>query len=64
VAKARAILAGLRGRYCNCLITDARAAQAVLELASQAPAPAAATGSVSPQAIGVLMPVAGHLSGR
>ena len=44
VAKARAILAGLRGRYCNCLITDARAAQRVLELARQAPANAAANG--------------------
>jgi deoxyribonucleoside regulator len=39
VAKARAILAGLRGRYCNCLITDARAAQMVLELARQSPPP-------------------------
>ena len=40
VAKARAILAGLRGRYCNCLITDASAAQMVLELARNTPAPA------------------------
>jgi len=64
VAKARAILAGLRGRYCNCLITDTRAAQMVLELARQRPAPATATGSMSPSAIGTLTPVAGHLSGR
>jgi DNA-binding transcriptional regulator LsrR (DeoR family) len=35
-AKARAILAGLRGRYCTCLVTDARAAQLVLELNRQA----------------------------
>jgi len=34
-AKARAILAGLRGRYCNCLVTDASAAQLVLELNRQ-----------------------------
>jgi DNA-binding transcriptional regulator LsrR (DeoR family) len=34
VSKARAIAAALRGGYCNCLITDARAAQAVLSLAS------------------------------
>jgi deoxyribonucleoside regulator len=32
ISKARAILAGLRGRYCTCLVTDARAAQVVLEL--------------------------------
>jgi deoxyribonucleoside regulator len=45
VAKARAILAGLRGRYCNCLITDARTAQMVLELAKQTPAPVNAAGN-------------------
>jgi DNA-binding transcriptional regulator LsrR (DeoR family) len=33
--KARAILAGLRGRYCTCLVTDARAANRVLELAAE-----------------------------
>ncbi len=33
VSKARAIAAALRGGYCNCLVTDAHAAQAVLELA-------------------------------
>jgi deoxyribonucleoside regulator len=50
VAKARAILAGLRGRYCNCLVTDARAAQVVLDLAEQSPAPAntARNGASSP----------------
>ncbi len=32
VSKARAIAAALRGGYCNCLVTDANAAQAVLEL--------------------------------
>jgi deoxyribonucleoside regulator len=42
VAKARAILAGLRGRYCNCLVTDTRAAQMVLELARRTPAPPSA----------------------
>jgi deoxyribonucleoside regulator len=31
-AKARAILAALRGRYSNCLVTDARAAEAVLKM--------------------------------
>ena len=36
--KARAILAGLRGRYCTCLVTDARATQAVLEMHKQTPA--------------------------
>jgi DNA-binding transcriptional regulator LsrR (DeoR family) len=35
VSKARAILAGLRGRLCTCLVTDARTAQAVLELHRQ-----------------------------
>jgi DNA-binding transcriptional regulator LsrR (DeoR family) len=34
-AKARPILAALRGRYCNVLVTDAEAAAAVLELESQ-----------------------------
>jgi deoxyribonucleoside regulator len=34
--KARAILAGLRGRYCTCLVTDARTALLVLELQCQA----------------------------
>ncbi len=34
-AKARAILAGLRGHYCTCLVTDARAAKLVLELHGQ-----------------------------
>lgn len=33
--KARAILAGLRGRFCTCLVTDARAARLVLELHRQ-----------------------------
>jgi deoxyribonucleoside regulator len=32
VSKARAIAAALRGGFCTCLVTDARAAQAVLEL--------------------------------
>ncbi|MBU0703820.1 MAG: sugar-binding transcriptional regulator [Chloroflexi bacterium] len=32
VSKARAIAAALRGGFCNCLVTDAHAAQAVLEL--------------------------------
>ena len=44
VSKARAILAGLRGRYCTCLVTDARAAQAVLELQRQSLAAHGATG--------------------
>jgi deoxyribonucleoside regulator len=44
VSKARAILAGLRGRYCTCLVTDARAAQAVLELQRQSLASHGATG--------------------
>lgn len=35
--KARAIAAALRGRHCNCLITDARAAQVVLDLARSYP---------------------------
>lgn len=35
VQKAPAILAGLRGRYCTCLVTDARAAERVLELSAQ-----------------------------
>ena len=35
VSKAHAILGGLRGHYCTCLVTDARAAQAVLELQRQ-----------------------------
>jgi len=35
IGKARAILAGLRGRYCSCLVTDARTAQLVLELQRQ-----------------------------
>jgi len=34
--KAQAILAGLRGRYCTCLVTDAGAAHAVLELHREA----------------------------
>lgn len=33
VSKARAIAAALRGGYCNCLITDAKAAQVVLSMA-------------------------------
>lgn len=33
VPKARAIAAALRGRFCNCLITDAKAAQMVIDLA-------------------------------
>ena len=44
VSKARAILAGLRGHYCTCLVTDARAAQAVLELQRQSLAAHGATG--------------------
>jgi DNA-binding transcriptional regulator LsrR (DeoR family) len=44
VSKARAILAGLRGRYCTCLVTDARAAQAVLELQRQSLAAHGVTG--------------------
>jgi deoxyribonucleoside regulator len=32
VSKARAIAAALRGGFCNCLVTDANAAKAVLEL--------------------------------
>ena len=36
VGKARAILAGLRGGYCTCLVTDARTTQLVLELHRQA----------------------------
>ena len=35
VVKARAITAALRGGFCNCLVTDAHAAQAVLELQRQ-----------------------------
>ena len=34
VAKARAIAAALRGGYCNCLVTDAKAAQCVLDRAA------------------------------
>ena len=64
VAKARAILAGLRGRYCSCLVTDARAAQLVLEFARMSPAPATATGNSSPSVLGALTPVADHLSVR
>jgi deoxyribonucleoside regulator len=64
VQKARAILAGVRGRYCNCLVTDARAAQMVLELAKQTPASAKIAGSSSSSALGALTPVAGHWSGR
>jgi DNA-binding transcriptional regulator LsrR (DeoR family) len=60
VAKARAILAGLRGRYCTCLVTDARAAQLVLELATQSRAPEVASESTPPSTIGVLTPAAGH----
>jgi deoxyribonucleoside regulator len=37
VAKARAIAAALRGGFCTCLVTDARAAQMVLELAASCP---------------------------
>jgi DNA-binding transcriptional regulator LsrR (DeoR family) len=37
VAKARAIVAGLRGGFCTCLVTDAKAAQMVLELAASCP---------------------------
>jgi len=36
MGKARAILAGLRGGYCTCLVTDARTVQLVLELNRQA----------------------------
>lgn len=36
--KARAILAGLRGRFCTCLVTDAQAARLVLALHHQQPA--------------------------
>jgi DNA-binding transcriptional regulator LsrR (DeoR family) len=35
VNKARAILAGLRGQYCTCLVTDAWAAKRVLDLAAK-----------------------------
>jgi deoxyribonucleoside regulator len=35
VAKARAIAAALRGGYCNCLVTDAKAAQCVLDRAAE-----------------------------
>ena len=34
VSKARAIAAALRGGFCNCLVTDAKAAQMVLELSA------------------------------
>ena len=37
VSKARAIAAALRGGFCNCLVTDAKAAQMVLELAASCP---------------------------
>lgn len=37
VPKARAIAAALRGGYCNCLVTDAKAAQMVLDLAASRP---------------------------
>ncbi len=43
VEKARAILAGLRGRFCTCLVTDARAARLVLELHHQSRQPAPAS---------------------
>jgi len=39
VSKARAIAAALRGGFCNCLVTDAKAAQMVLELAASCPSP-------------------------
>jgi DNA-binding transcriptional regulator LsrR (DeoR family) len=39
--KAQAILAGLRGRYCTCLVTDADAAKSVLELSGGRAFPAA-----------------------
>jgi deoxyribonucleoside regulator len=64
VAKARAILAGLRGRYCNCLVTDARAAQAVLELSGRTQRLPAAAEVNSRPAYGAPLPVAGHLSAR
>jgi deoxyribonucleoside regulator len=64
VAKARAILAGLRGRYCNCLVTEARAAQMVLELAKQRPAPATPSADSSSPALDVLAPAADHLPVR
>ncbi len=35
VPKARAIAAALRGGYCNCLVTDAKTAQMVLDLAHE-----------------------------
>jgi lsr operon transcriptional repressor len=41
VVKARSIAAALRGRHCNCLITDAKAAQVVLDLARSYPMSAA-----------------------
>ena len=40
VAKARAIVAALRGGFCNCLITDAKTAQKALEVAAANPADA------------------------
>jgi deoxyribonucleoside regulator len=64
VAKARAILAGLRGHYCNCLITDARAAQMVLELAEQSAVPARANGNGLPSVRAALTPVASDLPVR
>ena len=39
VAKARAIAAALRGGYCNCLVTDAKAAQCVLDRAAECQGP-------------------------
>jgi deoxyribonucleoside regulator len=61
VVKARAILAGLRGRYCNCLVTEARVAQLVLDLAKQSPAPATPTADSSPSALAVPAPATDHL---
>jgi DNA-binding transcriptional regulator LsrR (DeoR family) len=64
VAKARAILAGLRGRYCTCLITDAQVARMVLELAKQAPAPAIFTGSSLSPVHEAPIPGADRFAGR
>ena len=44
VNKAHAILGGLRGHYCSCLVTDAHTAQAVLDLHRQSVATRGAAG--------------------
>jgi DNA-binding transcriptional regulator LsrR (DeoR family) len=45
VSKARAIYAALRGHFCNCLITDAFAAQAVLDIKKERALRATASGT-------------------